>query len=88
ALSLGYIVKFDQEKDPKEVSDKDPIDYAANTDDDKEEEETSNDDEEEEYLAPAVALSAMDPVPSTEETKPFETDKSAATPPLPPAYCT
>ncbi|GJS60863.1 hypothetical protein Tco_0655647 [Tanacetum coccineum] len=30
----------------------------------------------------------MDPVPSTKETEPFETDESAATPPPPPAYRT
>ncbi|GKD60248.1 hypothetical protein Tco_1297757, partial [Tanacetum coccineum] len=46
--------------------------------------------EEEEYLAPAdsvvVALPATDQAPSTEETKPFETNESAATPPPYPAY--
>ncbi|GJV90106.1 hypothetical protein Tco_1534044 [Tanacetum coccineum] len=74
-------------------SEEDPIDYAADTDDDgedKEEEESSDDDEEEEeHLAPTVALSSVDPVPSAEETDPFETDESAATPPpQPPAYRT
>ncbi|GJS32214.1 hypothetical protein Tco_0530596 [Tanacetum coccineum] len=53
----------------------------------------NNDDvdiEEEEHLAPtnstAVALPAVDHAPSAEETEPFETDKSAATPPPHPAY--
>ncbi|GJX22468.1 hypothetical protein Tco_0226913 [Tanacetum coccineum] len=46
--------------------------------------------EEEEHPAPThstiVALPAVDHAPSTEETKPFETDESTATPPLHPAY--
>ncbi|GJU12460.1 hypothetical protein Tco_1134856 [Tanacetum coccineum] len=51
-----------------------------------------DDDEEEEHLAPAdstaIASLAVDPVPSTKETKPFKTDESTATPPPPPAYRT
>ncbi|GKC27558.1 hypothetical protein Tco_1034852, partial [Tanacetum coccineum] len=35
---------------------------------------------------PAVALPAVDHAPSAEETEPFETDESAATPPPHPAY--
>ncbi|GJR05541.1 hypothetical protein Tco_0528525 [Tanacetum coccineum] len=42
----------------------------------------------EEHLAPVVAVSAIDPIPSTEETEPFKTDESAATPPPPPTYRT
>nr|GEY59210.1 hypothetical protein [Tanacetum cinerariifolium] len=49
-------------------------------------------DEEEEHLAPAdsvvVASTAADQAPSAEETEPFETDESAATPPPHPAYRT
>nr|GFB03369.1 hypothetical protein [Tanacetum cinerariifolium] len=45
------------------------------------------DEEEDEYLAPtdstAVALPAIDHAPSAEETEPFETDESTATPPPP-----
>ncbi|GKE29163.1 hypothetical protein Tco_1444547, partial [Tanacetum coccineum] len=52
--------------------------------------EADDDDEEEEDPAPvdstAVALPAADQAPSVEETKPFETDESAATPPPHPAY--
>ncbi|GJS13094.1 hypothetical protein Tco_0407566 [Tanacetum coccineum] len=45
---------------------------------------SSNDDEEEEHLAPAdSALYVPDSVPSSEETEPFETGESAATPPPP-----
>ncbi|GKD67945.1 hypothetical protein Tco_1322035 [Tanacetum coccineum] len=81
--------------DPEEDSKEDLIDYAADTDDDEEdgdeeeEEESLDDDkEEEEHLAPAVALSAVDHVPSAEEINPFETDESAATPTPPRAYRT
>ncbi|GKC38332.1 hypothetical protein Tco_1050716 [Tanacetum coccineum] len=52
--------------------------------------EADDDEEEEEHLAPAdsviVALPATDQAPSAEETEPFETDESAATPPPHPAY--
>ncbi|GJT76392.1 hypothetical protein Tco_1043117 [Tanacetum coccineum] len=43
--------------------------------------------EEDEHLAPAdsVVAPVADHVPSYEETEPFETDESAATPPSPPA---
>ncbi|GJR02856.1 hypothetical protein Tco_0525840 [Tanacetum coccineum] len=90
ALSPGYIAESDPEEDLKKDSEEDSIDYAADTDDDEEDEESSDDDEEEEeHLAPVVALSAIDHVPSAKETKPFETDESAATPPPPPpAYRT
>ncbi|GJT47735.1 hypothetical protein Tco_0973892 [Tanacetum coccineum] len=80
--SPGYIVdskpiKDDFKEDPK----MDPIEYNV----DEEEEEPSNDEEEEEHLALAdSALLVPDFVPSSEETEPFETDESAATPPSPP----
>ncbi|GJS18637.1 hypothetical protein Tco_0413109 [Tanacetum coccineum] len=52
--------------------------------------EADDDEEEEEHLAPAdsivVALPATDQAQSAEETEPFETDESAATPPPHPAY--
>ncbi|GJS90461.1 hypothetical protein Tco_0773097 [Tanacetum coccineum] len=70
-----YLVPSDGDipiKDPEE----DPIDYAY----------------EEEYLAladpTAVASPGVDLVTSVEETEPFETDESAATPPPPPTYRT
>nr|GFC67282.1 hypothetical protein [Tanacetum cinerariifolium] len=80
----------------------DPVDYLADGgDDDDDEEKSSEDDEdddmdikadkeEEEHPAPAnsvvVAPTAADQALSTEETEPFETDESAATPPPHPAY--
>ncbi|GJY29106.1 hypothetical protein Tco_0404873 [Tanacetum coccineum] len=69
----------DEEDESSEDDEDDDVDIEA---DDNEEEE--------EHPAPAdstvVALPAADQAPSAEETKLFETDKSAATPPLHPAY--
>ncbi|GJX69158.1 hypothetical protein Tco_0304885 [Tanacetum coccineum] len=93
ALSPGYVA----DSDPEEDSEDGPVDYPADGgdgddddsfDDDEEEEEASE--EEEEHLASAdsVVAPVVDHVPSSEETEPFETDESAATPPSPPAYHT
>ncbi|GJW88776.1 putative reverse transcriptase domain-containing protein [Tanacetum coccineum] len=91
--SPGYVPESDPEEDPKEDDDEDPkedlADYPTDRDDDDEEED-EDDEEEEEYLAPAdstaVAFLAVDHVPSAEETEPFKTDESAATPPPHHAY--
>nr|GFC37644.1 hypothetical protein [Tanacetum cinerariifolium] len=68
----------DEEESPKDDED-DDMDIEAN-----------EEEEEEEHPAPAdsvvVASTAADQAPSTEETEPFKTDESAATPPLYPAY--
>nr|GEZ24295.1 hypothetical protein [Tanacetum cinerariifolium] len=87
----------DDDEDPEE----DPVDYPADGGDDGDDEEGSSkddedddmdikDDEEEEHPDPAdsvvVASTSADQAPSTEETEPFETNKSAATPPPHPAY--
>nr|GFB53914.1 hypothetical protein [Tanacetum cinerariifolium] len=90
----------DEDEDPKE----DPVDYPVDGGDDGDDEEESSEDkeddemdveadeEEEEHPAPAdfvvVAPTAADQAPSAEETEPFETDESAATPPPHPAYRT
>ncbi|GKB27906.1 hypothetical protein Tco_0867307, partial [Tanacetum coccineum] len=90
SLSSGYVADSDPSKeDPKE----DPANYTADGGDDDEEEESFEDDDdeedkdekEEEHLAPAesAALPVIDPAPSAEETEPFESDESAATPPPP-----
>ncbi|GKF33722.1 hypothetical protein Tco_0106922, partial [Tanacetum coccineum] len=92
----------DPEEDDDEDHEEDSVDYLADggddgddeddpSDDDEDEEvDIEADDEEEEYPAPAdstaVALPAADQAPSAEETEPFETDESAATPPPHPAY--
>ncbi|GJW67895.1 hypothetical protein Tco_0122319, partial [Tanacetum coccineum] len=78
--------------------DDDDDDSSGDDADDEDEEEASEEDkdedeeEEEEHLAPAdstaVASLVVEPVPSAEETEPFETDESATTPPPPPAYRT
>nr|GEV55029.1 zinc finger, CCHC-type [Tanacetum cinerariifolium] len=87
----------DDDEDPEE----DPVDYLADGGDDGDDEEESSEDdedddmdieadEEEEHPAPSdyvvVASTAADQAPSVEETEPFETDESAATPPPHPAY--
>ncbi|GJX29007.1 hypothetical protein Tco_0237086 [Tanacetum coccineum] len=87
----------EDDEDPEE----DPVDYPADRGDDGDDEDESSDDdkddnvdikgnEEEEHPAPtdstAVALPTVDQTPSGEETEPFETDESAATPPPHPAY--
>ncbi|GKF15989.1 hypothetical protein Tco_0057451 [Tanacetum coccineum] len=88
ALSPGYVA----DSDPEEDSEDGPVDYPADggdgddddsSDDDEEEEDASK--EEEEHLAPAdsVVAPVVDHVPSSEETEPFESDESTATPPSP-----
>nr|GEU45599.1 putative reverse transcriptase domain-containing protein [Tanacetum cinerariifolium] len=88
--------KEDDDEDPKE----DPVDYPVDGGYDGDDEEGSSEDddmdieadEEEEEEHPAlvdsavVALPAVDQAPFAEETEPFETDESAATPPPHPAY--
>ncbi|GKA25859.1 reverse transcriptase domain-containing protein [Tanacetum coccineum] len=91
----------DPEEDDDEDPEEDPADYPADGGDDGDDEDESSDDdedddvdikgdEEEEHPALAdstvVALPAVDQAPSAEETEPFETDESAATPPPHPAY--
>ncbi|GJU53256.1 hypothetical protein Tco_1226970 [Tanacetum coccineum] len=93
-----YPTDKDDDEDPEE----DLADYPADGGDDGDDEDESSDDvedddvdiegdkEEEENPAPAdsttVALPAVEHALSAEETEPFETDESAATPPPHPAY--
>nr|GFC28590.1 hypothetical protein [Tanacetum cinerariifolium] len=85
----------DLEEDPVDY----PADGGDDGDDEEGSSEDDEDDdmdievdeeEEEEHPAPAdsivVASTAVDQAPSTEETEPFETDESTATPPPHPAY--
>ncbi|GJX22842.1 hypothetical protein Tco_0227287, partial [Tanacetum coccineum] len=73
-------------------NDSDDEDEPSDDDEDEEVDIEAGDEEEEEedHPAPAdsttVALPAADQAPSAEETEPFETDESAATPPPHPAY--
>ncbi|GJT41188.1 hypothetical protein Tco_0941053 [Tanacetum coccineum] len=66
------------EDEPSDDDDEEEVDIEADYEE-KEEYPTSAD-------STAVALPAADQAPSTEETEPFETDKSAATPLPHPAY--
>ncbi|GJX26022.1 hypothetical protein Tco_0232318 [Tanacetum coccineum] len=95
ADSPGYVPESDPEEDDDEDPEEDPADYPADGGDDGDDDEDEDvdiegDEEEEEHPAPAdsttVALPAVDQAPSAEETEPFETDESAATPPPHPAY--
>ncbi|GKA05981.1 putative reverse transcriptase domain-containing protein [Tanacetum coccineum] len=98
-LSSGYVANSnlldeDHEENPADYladgGDDDEEDEESSEDDDddddKEEASEEDDEEDEKHLAPAysTALPAIDHVPLVEETKPFETDESAATPPPPP----
>ncbi|GKG08358.1 hypothetical protein Tco_0334190, partial [Tanacetum coccineum] len=90
-LSSGYVADSDPEEDSKDG----PVDYPADGGDNDDDDSFNNDEEEEaskeeEHLALADSIIApvVDHAPSSEETKPFETDESAATPPSPPAYHT
>ncbi|GKF82149.1 hypothetical protein Tco_0243805, partial [Tanacetum coccineum] len=88
----------DPEEDPADYpadGGNDSDDEDESSDDDEDDDEDDNvdiegDEEEEEHPAPAdsttVAFPAVDHAPSAEETKPFATDESAATPPPYPAY--
>ncbi|GKD65452.1 hypothetical protein Tco_1307560, partial [Tanacetum coccineum] len=85
----------DDDEDPAnypadEGDDGDDEDEPSDDDEDEEVDIKADDEEEEEHPAPAdstvVALPAIDQAPSTEETEPFETDESAATPPPHSAY--
>nr|GFC43004.1 hypothetical protein [Tanacetum cinerariifolium] len=82
AQSPEYIPESDFEMHPEDDDDEDPVDYPAD----------GEADEEEEHPAPAdsvvVAPTVADQAPSAEDTEPFETDESAATPPPHPAYRT
>ncbi|GKF35216.1 hypothetical protein Tco_0108416 [Tanacetum coccineum] len=90
----------DDDEDPEEDPIDYPVDGGDDGDDEDEPSEEDEDDDvdieadedevEEEYPSPAdsvvVALPTTDQALSAEETEPFETDESAATPPPHPAY--
>ncbi|GKF30606.1 hypothetical protein Tco_0100404, partial [Tanacetum coccineum] len=81
AISPGYIADSEPiEDDFEEDPEMDHVDYV-----DEEEEESFNDEEEkEEHVALTNSdIPIPDSTPSSEETLPFETDESTATPPSP-----
>ncbi|GKA95212.1 putative reverse transcriptase domain-containing protein [Tanacetum coccineum] len=73
--SPGYIPESDPEEDDDKDPEEDPTDYPADGGDDGDDEDEPSDDDEDKEAS------------SAEETEPFETDESAATPPPHPAYC-
>nr|GFA16768.1 hypothetical protein [Tanacetum cinerariifolium]GFA20932.1 hypothetical protein [Tanacetum cinerariifolium] len=94
-----YVPESDLEAHPEDDDDEDPeedpVDYLIDGGDDGDDKEGSSKDddeeeEDEEHPAPAdfvvVASTAADHASSTEESEPFETDESAATPLPHPAY--
>nr|GEZ95361.1 hypothetical protein [Tanacetum cinerariifolium] len=85
----------DPEEDPVDYladggDDGDDKEGSSEDDDDDDMDIEADEEEEEKHPAPTdsvvVASIAADHAPSTEETEPFETDESAATPPPHPAY--
>nr|GEZ22718.1 putative reverse transcriptase domain-containing protein [Tanacetum cinerariifolium] len=83
--SPEYVPESDFEAHPEDDDDED---HEKDPDDEIDIE--ADEEEEEEHPAPTdsvvVASTAADQAPSAEETEPFETDESAATPPPHPAY--
>nr|GFC04336.1 hypothetical protein [Tanacetum cinerariifolium] len=79
-------LKAHPEDDDDEDPEQDPVDYPADGGDDGNDEEgSSEDDEDDDMDIEADEEEEEHPAP-TEETEPFETDESAATPPPHPAY--
>nr|GEY13144.1 hypothetical protein [Tanacetum cinerariifolium] len=88
ALSPSYIADLDPDEDPEDDPEVDPTDYPADGGDEEDEEsfrDDADDEEEKEHLASvdSSTIPIDDPVPSAEETEPFETNESAPTPPSP-----
>ncbi|GJT52854.1 putative reverse transcriptase domain-containing protein [Tanacetum coccineum] len=92
----SYVPESDLEEDPEEGDDEDPkedpADYPSDVGDDGNDEDQSFDDDEDDDVDiegdedPAPADSTTIALPAAEETEPFETDESVATPPPHPAY--
>ncbi|GJS85917.1 hypothetical protein Tco_0752458 [Tanacetum coccineum] len=85
ALSPGYNADSNLEEDLEEDPANYLVDGGDNDDESSDDDDDDKDEEEEDHQAPAdstaVASPTSDHVPSVEETEPFETDESAATPP-------
>ncbi|GKC42600.1 hypothetical protein Tco_1060322, partial [Tanacetum coccineum] len=79
AQSPDYVPESDDEDESSEDDEDDDVDIEDDDDEEDEEHPATAD-------SAAVALPAADQAPSAEETEPFETDESAATPPPHPAY--
>ncbi|GJY14135.1 hypothetical protein Tco_0383444 [Tanacetum coccineum] len=83
AQSPNYVPESDPEVDLEEDDDEDPkedpVDYSADGGDDGDDEDEPSEEDEDDDVD-------MEADGDEEETEPFETNKSAATPPLYPAY--
>ncbi|GJT06969.1 hypothetical protein Tco_0841431 [Tanacetum coccineum] len=94
--SPGYVPESDPEEESEEDDDEDPeedpADYPVDGRNDGDDEDESSDDDEDDDVdiegdeKEEEEHPAVDHAPSAEETEPFETDESAATPPPHPAY--
>ncbi|GKA83861.1 hypothetical protein Tco_0805456 [Tanacetum coccineum] len=78
----------DDEDDEMDIKEDEDDDMDINADEDNEMDVEVDEEAEEEHPAPAypVGVALLATAPSAEETEPFETDESAATPPPHPAY--
>ncbi|GJY02427.1 hypothetical protein Tco_0360579 [Tanacetum coccineum] len=93
-LSPGYVADSDPEEGPEEDPENGPVDYPVDGGNDDDDDDSSDNDEEEEEaseaegehlaLADSIIAPTIDYVPSFEETEPFKTDESVATPSPPP----
>ncbi|GJU16916.1 hypothetical protein Tco_1144882 [Tanacetum coccineum] len=79
SIFLSRYTQEDPEEDDDEDPEEDPADYPTDKDDDDDKERGG-------AHQRRVAFSMIYHAPSAEETEPFETDESAATPPQHPAY--
>ncbi|GJU73967.1 putative reverse transcriptase domain-containing protein [Tanacetum coccineum] len=79
SIFLSRYTQEDPEEDDDEDPEEDPADYPTDKDDDDDKERGG-------AHQRRVAFSMIYHAPSAEETEPFETDESAATPPPHPAY--
>nr|GEZ95112.1 putative reverse transcriptase domain-containing protein [Tanacetum cinerariifolium] len=89
--SPEYVPESDFEVHPEDDDEEDPKENPGSSEDDEDDDmDIEADEEEEEHPAPVdsivVASTTADQAPSAEETEPFETDESAATPSPHPAY--
>ncbi|GJT15012.1 putative reverse transcriptase domain-containing protein [Tanacetum coccineum] len=75
---------------PEYVSEPERDDDEEEEEEEEEESSKDDEDEEEDHLAPAdfAALPAVNPIPSAKDTKEFETDEFAPTPPTSPHHIT
>ncbi|GKD81530.1 hypothetical protein Tco_1348369 [Tanacetum coccineum] len=82
---VDYPADGGDDNDDNSSDDDEEEEGASKEEEDSKEEEAEEEEEEHLALADSIVAPVVDHVPSYEETKLFETDESAATPPSPPA---